>query len=51
MARQIGVARSAAERLGTVFRGSFDPAKLAGLLGFGNEEFVTFVQTVGYPKP
>ena len=40
----------ASEGLGTVFRGSFDHTKLAKLLSLGNEEFVTFVQTVGYPK-
>jgi len=39
----------ASEGLGTVFRGSFDPAKLAKLLHLSDQEFVTFVQTVGYP--
>lgn len=40
----------ASEGLGTVFRGSFDGMKLAKLLGLGEGQFVTFVQTVGYPR-
>lgn len=40
----------ASEGLGTVFRGSFDGAKLATPLGLGEDQFVTFVQTVGYPR-
>jgi hypothetical protein len=39
----------ASEGLGTVFRGSFDQAKLARLLRLRDQQFVTFVQTVGYP--
>lgn len=39
----------ASEGLGTVFRGSFDAKKLARLLHLGAPQFVTFVQTVGYP--
>jgi len=39
----------ASEGLGTVFRGSFDQAKLSKLLQLGDQQFVTFVQTVGYP--
>jgi nitroreductase len=40
----------ASEGLGTVFRGSFDGAKLANLLNLGDRQFVTFVQTVGHPR-
>lgn len=40
----------ASEGLGSVFRGSFDQAKLAKLLKLGDQQFVTFVQTVGYPR-
>lgn len=40
----------ASEGLGTVFRASFDGAKLATLLGLGDGQFVTFVQTVGFPR-
>jgi len=39
----------ASEGLGTVFRGSFDAVKLAKLLNLSDRQFVTFVQTVGYP--
>jgi Nitroreductase family len=41
----------ASEGLGSVFRGSFDALSLAKLLGLGEGQFVTFVQTVGYPQP
>ena len=40
----------ASEGLGSVFRGSFDQTKLAKLLQLSDQEFVTFVQTVGYPR-
>jgi len=40
----------ASENLGTVFRGSVDHAAVARLLKLPNEQFVTFAQTVGYPK-
>lgn len=40
----------ASEGLATVFRGSFDQAKLARLLRLSDQQFVTFVQTVGYPE-
>lgn len=40
----------ASEGLGTVFRGAFDPKKLARALNLPDRQFVTFVQTVGYPK-
>jgi len=40
----------ASEDLGTVFRGSVDHAAVARLLKLPNEQFVTFAQTVGYPK-
>lgn len=40
----------ASEGLGTVFRGAFDSKKLAHALKLGDKQFVTFVQTVGYPK-
>jgi nitroreductase len=39
----------AAEGLGSVFRGPFDQRKLAKLLRRGDQQFVTFVQTVDYP--
>lgn len=38
------------EGLGSVFRGSFDRPTLAKLLRLGDQQFVTFVQTVGYPR-
>jgi nitroreductase len=41
----------ASESLGTVFRGSVDHAALARILMLPAEQFVTFAQTVGYPKP
>ncbi|HMK78877.1 MAG TPA: nitroreductase family protein [Xanthobacteraceae bacterium] len=40
----------ASEGLASVFRGSVDQAKLAQTLQLGPEQFVTFAQTVGYPK-
>jgi nitroreductase len=40
----------ASEGLGTVFRGFVDSVKLAKLLNLGDQQFVTFVQTVGYPR-
>ncbi len=40
----------ASEGLASVFRGSVDQAKLGRTLGLGPEQFVTFAQTVGYPK-
>jgi hypothetical protein len=40
----------ASEGLGSVFRGSFDQARLAKLLYLADQQFVTFVQTVGYPR-
>jgi nitroreductase len=40
----------ASEGLACVFRGSFDAQALGGLLGLGENQFVTFTQTVGYPK-
>jgi len=39
----------ASEGLGTVFRTSFDHSPLARALQLGNTQFITFVQTVGYP--
>jgi hypothetical protein len=36
--------------LASVFRGAFDAAKVGRLLDLPAEQFVTFVQTVGYPK-
>jgi nitroreductase len=41
----------ASEGLGTVFRGAVDTAKLARALNLPEGQFVTFAQTVGYPKP
>ena len=40
----------AAEGLATVFRGSLDAKRLALTLGLAPTQFVTFAQTVGYPK-
>ncbi len=42
----------ASEGLATVFRASYDPGTLARILGLRwTQFFLTFVQTVGYPKP
>jgi nitroreductase len=40
----------ASEGLATVFRGSVDTRKLAGTMRLGEGQFVTFAQSVGYPK-
>ena len=40
----------ASEGLSTVFRGSVDVKRLANTMKLGAEEFVTFAQSVGYPK-
>ncbi len=40
----------ASEGLATVFRGAVDTAKLAETLKLPEGQFVTFAQTVGYPK-
>ena len=40
----------ASERLATVFRGAVDYAKLARTLRLPDQQFVTFAQTVGYPR-
>ncbi|MDW2981624.1 hypothetical protein [Rhodanobacter sp. KK11] len=40
----------ASEGPATVFRGAFDPKKLAQAPRLGDDLFVTFVRTVGYPK-
>jgi nitroreductase len=40
----------ASEGLGSVFRGAVDYAKLNGLLRLPEGVFVTFAQTVGYPR-
>jgi nitroreductase len=40
----------ASEGLATVFRGSVDTRKLAGTMQLGEGQFVTFAQSVGYPK-
>jgi nitroreductase len=40
----------AAVGLASVFRGAFDAAKLGRLLDLPAAQFVTFVQTVGYPN-
>jgi len=40
----------AAAGLATVFRGSLDTTRLARVLGLGRSQFVTFAQSVGYPK-
>ncbi len=40
----------ASEGLATVFRGAVDQLKLGQAMRLENEEFVTFAQTVGYPR-
>jgi len=40
----------ASEGLGSVFRGAVDTAKLARTLNLPAGQFVTFAQTVGYPR-
>ncbi len=40
----------ASERLATVFRGALDHAKLARALQLPEQQFVTFAQTIGYPR-
>jgi nitroreductase len=40
----------ASEGLATVFRGSVDYRKLATAMQLGEGQFVTFAQTVGYPR-
>lgn len=40
----------ASEGLATVFRGAVDYRKLARALKLPNQQFVTFAQTVGYPR-
>jgi nitroreductase len=40
----------ASEGLATVFRGSVDTKKLGSTLGLGGGQFVTFAQSVGYPR-
>lgn len=40
----------ASEGLATVFRGSIDYDKLKSAMGLSREEFVTFAQSVGYPR-
>ncbi len=40
----------ASEGLATVFRGAVDTAKLARTLNLPDGQFVTFAQTVGYPR-
>ena len=40
----------ASEGLATVFRGAVDTAKLGKTMQLGPDQFVTFAQTVGYPR-
>jgi nitroreductase len=40
----------ASEDLATVFRGAVDTAKLGHTLGLADQQFITFAQTVGYPR-
>jgi nitroreductase len=40
----------ASEGLATVFRGAVDTRKLAATMQLGDGQFVTFAQTVGYPR-
>jgi nitroreductase len=41
----------ASEGLATVFRGAVDHPKLARAMTLPEQQFVTFAQTVGYPRP
>jgi nitroreductase len=47
---QNGYLFCASEELGTVFRGAVDHTKLEQALQLDAAQFVTFAQTVGYPK-
>jgi nitroreductase len=40
----------ASEGLATVFRGSVDTTRLAATMQLGERQFVTFAQSVGYPR-
>ena len=40
----------ASEGLATVFRGAVDYVKLDRTMQLGKDQFVTFAQTVGYPR-
>ncbi len=40
----------ASEGLATVFRGAVDTTKLGRTMQLGKDQFVTFAQTVGYPR-
>jgi len=40
----------ASESLATVFRGAVDYEKLNHTMQLGADQFVTFAQTVGYPR-
>jgi nitroreductase len=40
----------ASEGLATVFRGAVDYSKLGKLMRLPDQQFVTFAQTVGYPR-
>lgn len=40
----------ASEGLGSVFRGSVDTKRLAAIMRLGEGQFVTFAQSVGYPR-
>ena len=40
----------ASENLATVFRGSVDTVKLGRALQLPDQQFVTFAQTVGFPR-
>jgi nitroreductase len=40
----------ASEGLATVFRGSVDTKKLGATMQLGDGQFVTFAQSVGYPR-
>ncbi len=40
----------AAQGLATVFRGAVDYPRLARALNLPDQQFVTFAQTIGYPR-
>jgi hypothetical protein len=44
------ICSAASEGLGTVFRGAVDQRTLGQKLGLAADQFVTFAQSVGYPK-
>ncbi|MGB0087172.1 MAG: hypothetical protein WBP94_17580, partial [Rhodomicrobiaceae bacterium] len=47
---RIACNRGASEGLATVFRGAVEHQKLARTMKLPDQQFVTFAQTVGYPR-